>query len=319
MTTPPTYLHGPRLGWTAAPQAVRDWVEARAGGPIVDWQDRVGGMSTGLATVVHGSRRSVFVKALDATVNPDGGRFYLREAEAAARLPDAPSIPRLLDHAELAVGDHQWVVILYPAVAGDPPPHPWRADDLDRVLDAWLPVQEALAKIDDWPQSNLAAKLFSGWQSIAEDPEDPWHELAGDWLPGEARFVAMITDPADLIGAHVDLRADNILLGPDGVWFVDWAHPDVAPPWFDSLITLCDVVASGADRGDGGGIEVLRVWSDHPVFGGADPSLLIDGIAAFAAFMHAAGRKPPHPAVPHGRAWQRLIADRTLPFALRHR
>ncbi len=121
MPTPPTYLHGPRLGWTAAPQPVRDWVEERAGGPITDWQDRVGGMSTGLATVVHGSRRSVFVKALDATENPPGGTFYLREAESAARLPDLPSIPRLLDHGEVPVGDHRWVVILYPAAAGDPP------------------------------------------------------------------------------------------------------------------------------------------------------------------------------------------------------
>ncbi len=55
------------------------------------------------------------------------------------------------------------------------------------------------------------------------------------------------------------------------------------------------------------------------MFGGTDPEVLINGVSAFAAFMHAAGRKPPHPAVPHGRAWQRVVADRTLPFALRHR
>ncbi len=321
MPTPsPTYLHGDRLSWQSAPGQVRDWITARAGDPVSGWQDRVGGMSNGLATVVHGSRRSVFVKALDATGNPRGGTFYLREAEAAARLPDLPSIPRLLDYGEVSVGDHRWVVILYPALAGEPPTHPWRAADLDRVLHAWQSVQGALAKINDWPQSDLAATLFSGWRAIADDPEDAWHDLAADWLTGEARFVAMITDPAGpLIGAHVDLRADNILLGPDDVWFVDWAHPDIAPPWFDPLITLCDVVASGGDHDDGGEIDVRRVWAEHPVFRGADPEILIDGVAAFAAFMHAAGQKPPHPALPHGRAWQTLVADRTLPFALRHR
>ncbi len=110
--------------------------------------------------------------------------------------------------------------------------------------------------IEDWPQSALAASLFSGWHTIADDPEDSWHDRAGDWLEREDRFVAVITDPAaPMIGAHVDLRADNILLGPDAVWFVDWAHPDVAPPWFDPLILLCDVVASGGDQDDGGEID----------------------------------------------------------------
>lgn len=321
MPTPPsTYLHGSRLGWSAAPQAVRDWVTDRAGGPVVDWRDRVGGMSTGLATVVHGSRRSVFVKALDATDNPRGGVFYLREAESAALLPRLPSIPPLLDHGEIMVDDHQWVVIVYPALAGEPPSHPWRANDLARVLDAWRPVQGALAGVEGWPRRDMITALFNGWRTIAADPDDPWHDRADAWLEREARFVALITDPAaDVIGAHVDLRADNILIGPDGVWFVDWSHPDVAAPWLDPLIMLCDVVASGGDHGDGGDIDVLRVWSEHPVFRGADPDVLIDGISAFAAFMHAAGRQPPHPAVPHGRAWQRIVADRTLPFALRHR
>jgi hypothetical protein len=284
------------------------------------WRDRVGGMSTGLAVVVHGSRRSVFVKALDATDNPRGGTFYLREAESAARLPRLPSIPRLLDHGQIMVDDHQWVVILYPAVAGNPPAHPWRAADLGRVLDAWLPVQVALSTVEGWPRRDVLATLFSGWRTITDDPEDAWHELSGPWLEREARFVAMITDPAGpMIGAHVDLRADNLLIGPDGVWFVDWAHPDVAPPWLDPLIMLCDVIASGGDHGDGGEIDVLRVWSEHPAFHGTDPEVLIDGVAAFAGFMHAAGQTPPHPAIPHGRAWQNVVAERTLPFVLRHR
>ncbi|MFC7623414.1 hypothetical protein [Microlunatus sp. GCM10028923] len=276
-------------------------------------------MSTGLATVVTGERRRVFVKALDATLNAAGERFYRREAESSALLPDLPSIPRLLDHGTVAVDDHHWVVLLYPAVAGEPPQHPWRAADLNRVLDAWLPVGEALSAIPDWPRNNLIAPLFTGWRTIAESPDDPWHEHAQDWTDREQRFVTAATETGPLIGAHVDLRADNLLLGPDGVWFVDWAHPDHAAPWLDPLIMLCDVVASGADLGDGGEIDVARVWAEHPACAGADPETLIDGVSAFAALMHAGSRKPPHPAVPHGRAWQRLVSERTLPYALRRR
>ncbi|GAB3753130.1 BUD32 family EKC/KEOPS complex subunit [Microlunatus parietis] len=315
---PSTYLHGPRLGWPQAPAAVRDWVAERAG-TVSGFEDRVGGMSTGLATVVTGDRRSVFVKGLDATLNSAGERFYRREAEFAARLPDLPSIPRLLDQATIAVDDHQWVVLLYPAATGLPPQHPWRAADLTRVLDAWLPVRDALANIPDWPRNDLIAPLFTGWRTIAASPDDPWHELAADWIDREERFVAAATETGPLIGAHVDLRADNLLLGPDGVWFVDWAHPDLAAPWLDPLIMLCDVVASGGDHGDGGEIDVARVWAEHPACAGADPEILIDGLSAFAAFMHAGSLKPPHPAVPHGRAWQRLVSERTLPYVLRHR
>lgn len=313
----PTYLHGGRLGWREAPDAVRDWVAERSG-TVSEFEDRVGGMSTGLATVVTGERRRVFVKALDAGVNPDGERFYRREAEFAALLPDLPSVPRLLDHGTVDVGDHRWVVLLYPAAAGDPPRHPWRAADLTRVLDAWLPVREALTDIPGWPHHELIAPLFTGWRTIAGNPEDPWHAHAADWVEREERFVAAATETGPLIGAHVDLRADNLLIGPDGVWFVDWSHPDLAAPWLDPLIMLCDVVASGGDHGDGGDIDVARVWAEHPACAG-DPEILIDGVSAFAAFMHAGSLKPPHPALPHGRAWQRLVSERTLPYALRHR
>lgn len=311
-----TFLRNDRLSWQSAPAAVRAWVAERAGEPIAGWQDRSGGMSTGLAVVVHGSRRSVFVKGLDATVNPHGGEMYRREAAFAAQLPDHPAVPAPVDHGEVLADDHQWLLIMYPAVSGGTPEHPWRSDQLTRVLDAWLPVQLALHGVD-WPARGANAEMFDGWRTIAADPTDPWHPEAERYLEREQRFVAALRTPP-LIGAHLDLRADNILLDDDRVWFVDWAHPDVAPSWCDPWLLTCDVIGSGGDRPDGGDIDVPGVWARHPVFAGSDPAVLVDGVIAFAGFLHAASRQPPIPGVPRGRAWQALFAERMLPFVRRH-
>lgn len=316
---PTTYLRADRLPWTQAPAEVRDWVAARAGEPIAGWSDRSGGMSTGLATVVHGSRRSVFVKAVDADHNPRGADFYRREAEFAARLASLPSVPTPLDAGELTTAQGvDWVLLLFDALPGEPPPHPWRPEHLVRTLDAWVEVREALTTIDDLPNRGMLAGLFDGWRQLAEDPDSPWHQFAGAWAEREVGLLDRIESETDRIAAHLDLRADNILIGTDQVWFVDWAHPSVAAPWVDPALLFCDVISSGADSGDGGGIDVVSLWRDHPACRGGSVQDLIDTVSCYAAFMITHGSRPADSAVPHGRAWQRLVGERAMPFALRH-
>jgi len=41
---------GVRLPYAEVPRAVRDWVEAELGSPVVSWDEQVGGMSPGCAT-----------------------------------------------------------------------------------------------------------------------------------------------------------------------------------------------------------------------------------------------------------------------------
>ncbi|MGH8881653.1 MAG: phosphotransferase, partial [Stackebrandtia sp.] len=197
---PTTFLRADRLPWTEAPAEVRDWVGARAGEPIAGWSDRSGGMSTGLAAVVHGDKRSVFVKAVDADHNPSGAKMYRREAEFAARLASLPAVPAPLDAGEVtAASGGVWVLLLFDALPGEPPDHPWRPDHLARTLDAWTEVREALAGIDGLPHRAMLAGLFDGWRQSAADSDAPLHQLATDWTEREVRLLERIEPENDRI------------------------------------------------------------------------------------------------------------------------
>jgi len=122
---PATFLHGARTRWHAAPAQVHAWVHERIGVEIAAAQDRVGGMATGVAAIVHGAERVTFVKALDADENPPGARMYQAEAEIAGRLPRHPTIPGLLDAGWVDVPNGRWWISLFEARRGTTPQHPW--------------------------------------------------------------------------------------------------------------------------------------------------------------------------------------------------
>ena len=86
-------------------EPVRRWVYERSGAPTAEPRNCEGGMATGVAAVITGAERPVFVKALDVADNPQGAAMYQREAELAALLPVHDRIPRLLDAGRVAVGD----------------------------------------------------------------------------------------------------------------------------------------------------------------------------------------------------------------------
>lgn len=89
------FLHGVRISWDAAPPEVQAWVLARTGPLTVEPRNCVGGMATGVAAVIQGRNRQVFVKALDGAANPRGAAMYHHEAELAWRLPRHSRIPAL--------------------------------------------------------------------------------------------------------------------------------------------------------------------------------------------------------------------------------
>ena len=122
---PGTFLHGERMSWAQAPPGVTDWVEARLGSRVARWDDRSGGMSTGIACVVTGEdARSLFVKAVNGSENPFALQLVTREAESSARLPDLPGVPRVLDAGEVLVADDVWWAMITPAAPGRAARHP---------------------------------------------------------------------------------------------------------------------------------------------------------------------------------------------------
>ncbi|WP_114561292.1 aminoglycoside phosphotransferase family protein [Desertihabitans aurantiacus] len=318
---PATYLYGRRTTWPEVPAEVRDVVEGCLGEPVLGWQDRVGGMSVGLATVVHGATRSVFVKGLDGTSNPDGQKIYRREAAVEALLPRVPQRPALLAAVEVPTPGADWAVNVYPAVPGEPVRHPWCARDLLRVLDAWHALTPAFhrAPVTDDAQVSL---FFEGWREVVADVDDPWRPLLEPWSERLATMTAAVdgtaADPP--VPSHIDLRADNILLDRESgrVWFVDWSHPGLAAPWADLAILFADVVASGGDRADGGDVDVLQLWRSHPATAAFDPEWMVTVVVALAAALHLRSRRPPHPLFPHRRAWESAVTSGTEPFLRRH-
>lgn len=318
---PPTFLHGNRVRWAATPPQVRTWVESMTGpvdGAVVDC---VGGMSNGVAAIVPGEHRAVFVKGLNATANPDGGRMYRREAAQASLLPSHPAIPALLESVELDTDDGTWVINLLEVRPGVTPPHPWQATDLELVLDQWPAVARTVATVEGGDPAQLQA-TFNGWPSIAADETDPWHERVPHWLDRD-RAMALAADGGpdgtDVVLGHLDLRADNLLIDrtTGRVSFLDWAHPSLAAPWVDVALLLADVVASGAAVESGGPIDVIAAFGRvHP---DTDPELLIALVSALGAFLHIRSRDGRHtPAVPQRGRWSGAMAEGILPFIDAH-
>jgi hypothetical protein len=59
---------------------------------------------------------------------------------------------------------------------------------------------------------------------------------------------------------HFDIRADNVLIGPDGrVWFFDWPHAYVGAAWFDTVAFAPCVTMQG------GSLYLCQVTRGGPV------------------------------------------------------
>jgi hypothetical protein len=320
---PPTYAAGVRQRYEDLPVEVHAWVEQRLGEPVVRVRDQVGGFSPGVAAVVTGrDGGSFFVKAVGSAVNADAVRFYRRERDAALRLPRVPGILLPVASAELEAADQSFPVIVFPALEGATPRHPWSPGDVTRVLDALADVSTQLTP-SPWPDEdgpNRLVEFFRWWQRLADDDEDPWHDhpwLAGRWGDVVAAEERLRAGLGGSTLSHTDLRADNVVLTAERVWFVDWAHAQNAAPWVDAAVLLADVVASGADLVDGGGVDVLGLTRTHPALGGAGPEQLWRLLIGLAGALHGLSRRPSPPGLPTIRGWQGGTADTLLRWCVR--
>ncbi|MFF6782341.1 phosphotransferase [Streptomyces sp. NPDC012510] len=303
-TAPPAT--GVRAHWEALPAHVRDAVAELLGDPVVAAATQSGGFSPGVAArVITAGGRRAFVKAVSAWANPDSPGIHRAEARHAAALPVEVPAPRLLGTYD----DGTWVVLVFEDVVGRQPHVPWRKAELGIVLDAVGELSRTLtpAPIDAQPLVEGLEDAFRGWQRMIDEGDtgeglDPWTVRQ---LPRLAELAARWSD--DAVGdtlAHCDLRADNMLLTPDGrVVFVDWPHARAgAAPWFDLLLLLPCVRAQG-------GPDPEEVFMAHPLGREADPDGVTATLAAFAGFLISSSRRPPVPGIPTLRAFQRAQGE----------
>lgn len=311
---PPSYAAGVRRRYLDLPAEVHAWVNAQLGEPADTVRDMHGGFSPGVAAVVSNRIRSLFVKAVGSAVNAESLRLYQVEREVASRIPDIDGILKPMSWADLDVDGETFAVMVFPALDGDTPTHPWRRVDLGEALEALQAISMKLTP-SPWPtdaSDHRLPQFLTGWTQIATDSEDPW--LTDPWITTHLQALISAQDllKPQLAGqtlTHTDLRADNIVMTSERVVFVDWAHARNAASWVDTAILIGDVIASRADLADGGDIDIAGLIRDHPPLRVVRYETVWQLIVALAGALHSLSRRPGPPGLPTIRFWQGLTAD----------
>ena len=294
--------YGVRIGWAVLPARIRERVEAIVGGPVVRAVSQAGGFSPGTADrVVTADGRRAFVKAVSTAINVRSVELARAEAHVTARLPAAAPVPRLLG----SIDDGEWVVLVHEDVEGRHPRTPWVVGEIRATVRALRKLASSLtpSPVAGVPRAaDHLAPQFAGWDLLAADrPDDldPWvvAHLA-ELRAAAARGLAAIAAGSTL--AHCDVRADNLLVRPDGsVVVVDWPYGSVGPAWLDTVLLAMNVLVHG-----GPGDRLLA---------GVDPRVATDVIAGVTGGYLERSRQP-SPGIPHVRAFQRAQADAVLPW-----
>lgn len=300
---------GQRIGWDEVDPEVRRALEDRLGARVVEAQNQVGGFSPGLAArCALDDGRRCFVKAVSPAQNPQACRIHRREAEVAAQLPGDLPVPRLLE----VVDDGRWVVLAFEEVAGEQPAEPWTHDQLDVVLPALARFAERATPTPAPGLQTVEARYRAAFQG--------WRDLAGGAVDASSygrEVVAAIDRLADLEAGwalaasgdtllHTDLRADNMLITPDGeVVLVDW-------PWACTGAAFVDLVLLLPSVGLAGGPPPDVVIERHHLFDDVDDDALDSVLAALAGFFVRQSLDPPPPGLPTLRGFQRAQAEIAL-------
>jgi aminoglycoside phosphotransferase (APT) family kinase protein len=292
-----------RVPWVRVPARVRAEVERKLGAPVVSAVNQSGGFSPGVAARARlADGRRVFIKAVAPELNPDIPNFHRSEARIVAAIPESASVPRLL----FMVDTGDWVVLVFQDIEGVPPREPWRLTELGRVLDATVELAAALdpAPVSGPTLAQRLGKVFQGWHQLgASTWPDPWTrrhyarlaELEAGWTAAAAG-TALI---------HADLRADNVLLAADRVWFVDWAHGAVGAPWFDVVFMAGSVIMHNGRAGQ-------DLLDNHLADRDAAPEAVLSALVATIGFFLHQSTLPAPVGLPTLREFQRAQGEAAL-------
>jgi aminoglycoside phosphotransferase (APT) family kinase protein len=293
---------------------VRTEIERRLGSAVVDATSQPGGFSPGLASRLRtADGRRVFVKACSSRANPDSPFIHRREARVMAALPTTAPAPRF----HWCHDDGEWVVLAFDDVEGSQPRIPWRSDELDRVLRLLLDLADRLTPAPPGIESaaEQLAPVFNQWRALAA------HDADAARLPPARRarldaLVALELRALDAAAgdtlAHVDIRADNILLTDTRDYIVDWPWAAVGAPWLDLVLFLPSVAMQGGPDPD-------EIWRAHPLARRVDDDALDAVLAGFAGFLTRQSLQPPAPGLPTIRAFQAAQAETAYDWLARRR
>jgi hypothetical protein len=246
----------------------------------------------------------VFIKAIGPETNPDTPAIHRREARITALLPAGAPVPRLLWSYD--EGEGGWVALVLEEIDGHNPAQPWRDDELHRVLDAMAVLSDTLTP-SPLPHDVIGTagdhfeKHICGWRQLLVERDaylpriDPWSIRHLEKLAQIEADVKAAADGNTLL--NLDVRADNILLTPDRVWFVDWPHARLGAAWIEVLCFAPSVHMQG-------GPPPEEVIVQHPACRAADPAAINAVLVAIAGYFTLRSLQPPPPGIPTVRAFQ---------------
>ena len=305
-----------RRTWPELPEPLKDRISVHLGGPVTRVQPAGGGFTPGFAAVLGtgtastGSRR-LFVKAApesDGFIYPS----YLREALVVPLLPTGLPMPKLHAAEQLIADGTSWQLLIYEAVDGVMPGHPWMDADLLAVeascADAARSLRDFPPELAGDPLADDLAEVPSQFLAVAEGGPAPW------FVPGlSAREAAgfqhlLESCPEALAGTavlHGDLRPDNILMRSGRALICDWNFLGTGAAWTDWVAVLPYARAGGLDAD----AELRRSALTRDV-----PDRYIDAfLAGMLNYMLHAGSQPDVPTSPqlrvHGRHTARIVYD----------
>ena len=299
---------GSRLHWEQAPRRLRVAFEAWAGSPVREAVTQPSGFSPGVAArLLLANGRRVFVKAVGPDLNADSAGIHRRELRIISEMPDDVPAPTLLwSHDE---GEGGWVALAFEDIEGQHPRQPWDLRELERVLGALVRLGKRLTPSPLPPGTAWsAAQAFpqTGWRVLRDEeghrPRSlaPWFRDNLGWLARLEAGVPEAVEGDTLL--HMDVRADNLLLTPERVWFLDWPHAVVGAAWVDVVVMAPSVTMQG-------GPPPEEVVAAHPGCRTADPERVTAVIAAMAGAFTEWGSRPPPPGLPTLRAFQEAQAS----------
>lgn len=293
----PPAVGGGRIDWADLPFTVRHAVEAWLGMPVVDARTQHGGFSPGAAArLTAADGRRVFLKATAGSLNLDSPIIYRRERDVMYALPPIVPAPRLL----WSYDEGGWVALLFEYVDGLPPVEPWRWDEVERVVRGMVSLGDLLTPtpISAPAASDAFATQLCGWGHLQREQPDG---LDGRSRRHLARLVQLEALAPEAVAGetllHCDVRADNLLLTEDTVYFIDWPHARVGAPWVDLIGLIPSMMMQGGPDPD----AVLRL---HPAAREADPECITATIAALAGYFTHRSLQPPPRGIPTVRPFQ---------------
>lgn len=255
------------------------------------------GFSPGLAARLHlHDGRRVFIKAVSEEANPDTPDIHRREARILAAMPATAPVARLL----WAFDDRGWVALCLEDIDGRHPDEPWTEKDLSLVIAQAKTLAKDLtpspADVDQSAADAFATRI-NGWRVAIERDE---RRLEGWALRNLPRLVELESQaPAAAAGdtlLQFDMRADNILIRGERVFFVDWPWARTGAWWIDLLAMAPSVTMQGGPVPE----DFMKMVDVRDVMPGRIDAV----ICAIAGYFVVRALEPAPQGIPTVRAFQ---------------